>query len=196
MSQIITIDDFTTYLNKDVTPAVAQQVVDAVNAYIERRTGRCFGETKTITERLDWSRAVYLGHQDVVTVTSVKSGFPGQEQTTLEAGSYYSNPLGRLTMYGNPTIFTASRGALTDYLEVTYTYGVAPDEVPEDLRLAALGLAAGFYNWASEGNKDIVETQVGSYRVRYAGAVSGNDQSKGTSDANFAVINSYATKRI
>jgi hypothetical protein len=66
--------------------------------------------------------------------------------------------------------------------------------VPEDLKLAALGIAAGFYNWASSEQKEIVSAQVGSYRVDYAGSARGGDQST-TSDANCAVISSYATKR-
>jgi hypothetical protein len=35
MSSIITIDDLNTYTNKNLTEAVAQQVVDAVNAYLD-----------------------------------------------------------------------------------------------------------------------------------------------------------------
>jgi hypothetical protein len=77
-----------------------------------------------------------------------------------------------------------------EWLEVTYTYGV--DEVPEDLKLAALAIAAGFYNWATNEQKEIVSAQVGSYRVSYGGSA----QSGGTNnDANWAVIKSYATKR-
>jgi Group II intron, maturase-specific domain len=41
--------------------------------------------------------------------------------------------------------------------------------VPEDLKLAALGLAAGFYNWVTNGQKEVSSAQVGSYRLQYVG---------------------------
>jgi hypothetical protein len=49
ISSIITIDNLNAYIHKASVPAVAQQVVDGVNAYIESKTGRCWGETKTVT---------------------------------------------------------------------------------------------------------------------------------------------------
>jgi hypothetical protein len=97
MSQIITIDDFAGYLNKSVMNTVAQQVVDAVNAYIERLTNRSFGEVKSVTEGYDLSRSIWLRHQDVTDVSTVSTGYPGQTQDTIDPGGYYVNPLGRLT---------------------------------------------------------------------------------------------------
>jgi hypothetical protein len=195
MSDIITIDDLNSYMNKDLTAAVAQQVVDAVNAYIESKTGRCWGETKTATERYDGSRSIWLRHQDVISITSIKTGYPGQAQDTYDPAGYYVNSLGRLTFNSSPSGFYAGRSsgaAYGDWLEATYVYGVA--EVPEDLKLAALGIAAGFYNWATTEQKEIVSAQVGSYRVNYAGS-STSGTTGTTSDTNWAVINSYATKR-
>ena len=69
MSKVITVDELTSYMSgTTLTPVVAQQVVDGVNAWIERVTHRCWGETKTATERHDYGRAIYLRHQDVVSV--------------------------------------------------------------------------------------------------------------------------------
>jgi hypothetical protein len=194
MSQIITIDDFTSYLNKTVTSTIAQQVVDAVNAYVERVTGRCFGETKTVTERYDWNRGIWLRHQDVVEITGINTGYPGQVQDTYDPAGYYVNPLGRLTYYSSPwgpSMSPGSYPAYGNWLEVTYTYGV--NEVPEDLKLAALGVPAGYYNWATSGQKEIVSAHVGSYRVDYAGSARSGGAST-TSDANWAVIKSYAQR--
>ena len=70
------------------------------------------------------------------------------------------------TLYG----VRRANPAYSDWLEVTYSYG--KDDVPADLKLAVLGIAAGFYNWAIGGQKEIVSTQVGSYRVEYAGSSS------------------------
>jgi hypothetical protein len=43
MSQIITTDDFIGYLDKTLIKGIAQQVVDAVNAYVGRVTNRSTG---------------------------------------------------------------------------------------------------------------------------------------------------------
>jgi hypothetical protein len=195
MSSIINIDDLNSYMNKDLTAAVAQQVVDAVNAYIESKTGRCWGETKSVSERYDWSRSIWLKHQDIVSITSINTGYPGQVQDTYDPDGYYVNPLGRLTFYSSPwgpSVGTARGAAYGDWLEVTYVYGVT--EVPEDLILAALGIAAGFYNWASDGQREISSSQVGTYRVEYAGSRSSSN-SDSTADANKAIVARYATKR-
>src|SRR6478752_6950230 len=138
MSQIITIDDLNNYMNKSLTSTVAQQVVDAVNAYIENRTHRCWGEIKTATERVNWNSSLYLKHMDVVDITTAKTGYPGQTQDTVDADDYYVNPTGRLSFFtgGLPN---PSRG-YRDWLEIAYTYGVM--EVPDDLKLAALGLVS------------------------------------------------------
>src|SRR4051794_30085378 len=130
MSQIITIDDFSGYLDKTLRPAVAQQVVDAVNGYIERRSGRSFGEAQTAVERHDLKPTVYLRHQDVQSVESIIVGLPGQNQYVLNAAAYYFDRLGwvRIGTYSYPSYRGYSR---RDLLEITYTYGT--DDVPEDL---------------------------------------------------------------
>jgi hypothetical protein len=196
MSQIITIDDLTGYMNKTLTSTVAQQVVDAVNAYVERVTHRCWGETKIATERVDWNSSLYLRHQDVVGITTINTGYPGQTPDLMDEADYYVNPLGRVSFFTSTGgLAPATRGSRSrnDWLEITYEYGQL--EVPEDLRLAALGLAAGFYNWASNGQREISSTQVGSYRVQFAGSgqPGGGDA---TADAHRSIIASYAMRRV
>jgi hypothetical protein len=44
------------------------------------------------------------------------------------------------------------------------------------MKLAALGIAAGFYNWATSEQKEIVSAQVGSYRINYAGSAGSGGQ--------------------
>lgn len=199
MSSIISIDDLNDYMIKSLTPIVAQQVVDAVNAYIESKTNRSWGETAEAVERHDWKLVIYLRHQDVVDVSSIHMGYPGRLQSTLDANSYFVNQRGRLTFfsYGYGGGGLVGNPRYHDWLEITYTYGVL--NVPDDLKLAALGVASGFYNWATNGQKDVVSSQVGSYRVEFSGAVRGGatpNPATSTADANWAVIDSYRTRHI
>jgi hypothetical protein len=192
MSSIISTSDLNPFTRKPLNSAVASQVVAAVNAYIERVTHRCWGETKTVTERYDYGSSLWLRHQDIRAVDLINFGYPGTTPIEIESDAYYCNSLGRLSF----STFPHGRryADLPEWLEIEYTYGV--EEVPDDLKLAALGIAAGFYNWATNDQKEVSEAQVGSYRLKYAngsGVATGGSDS--TALSNFAVINSYATKR-
>jgi hypothetical protein len=189
MSSIISTSDLNSFTQKSLNSAVASQVVAAVNAYIERVTHRCWGETKTVTQRYDYASRLWLRHQDIQEVESINFGSPGTTPTEIDSDAYYCNSVGRLSFSTFP--YGRRYAALPEWLEIEYTYGV--EEVPDDLKLAALGIAAGFYNWATNGQKEVSEAQVGSYRLRYANASSGGSDS--TALSNFSVIASYATKR-
>jgi hypothetical protein len=189
MSSIISTSDLNSFTQKSLNSAVASQVVAAVNAYIERVTHRCWGETKTVTERHDYAGWLWLRHQDVQEVVSVSSGYPGSTPAAIQSDAYYCNAAGRLS-FGSYYV-DQPRSNPSRWLEISYSYGV--EEVPEDLKLAALGIAAGFYNWATNGQKEVSSAQVGSYRLQYANASSGGSDS--TASSNFSVIKSYATKR-
>lgn len=200
MSSIISIDDLNDYMSKSLTPTVAQQAVDAVNAWVEKYTNRCWGETRSITERYDWKLVTYLRHQDVVSIDGIKLGYPGQTQSTFDPKGYYVNPLGRLTFFaygygGGPLV---GNGRYHDWMEISYTYGVL--DVPDDLKMAALAIAALNYNWATNGNKDIVATSVGTYKVQYSGSVRGAagvpSPALHIEEANMQMINSYKTRRV
>lgn len=196
MSSIINTADLNSYTGKTLTAAVATQVVKAVNQWIESRTGRCWGDTATATESHDWKPHIWLHHQDVHSITSVKFGYDLADQITIDPTTYRVNKLGRLSFGGYRNRNSFRYADYPDSLEIAYTYGV--DEVPDDLKLAALGIAAGFYNWASNGQQEIVSAQVGSYRVDYSGRFAGSEGSNpanSTPDANFAIVASYATKR-
>src|SRR5215213_233063 len=97
MSSIITPSDLNSYMQKPLATAVAKQVVDAVNAYIERVTHRCWGDTVTITETHDYAPRVWLRHQDVVAINSVKFGYFDLDFVDIDSNSYHYNSLGRLT---------------------------------------------------------------------------------------------------
>jgi len=190
MSSIISPSDLNAYTQKTLATAVAKQVVDAVNAYIERVTHRCWGDIVTVTEQYDYAPRLWLRHQDVQAVNSVKSGYPGQNLIDIDATDYYCNSLGRLTFGTYPR--RRRYADLSEWLEINYTYGV--DEVPEDLKLTALDIASGFYNWATNNQQEVVSAQVGSYKLQYAGK-SNSSGGNSTADSNFAVVESYAMRR-
>lgn len=202
---------------------VGQQVTDAVNQWVETYTNRCFGEIKTVVERYDWAPAIYLRHIDIVeesddmdtpTTMSIQLGYPHLLQSALDSTSYFYNTWGRVTMYlQNPGEFNPS-AVNNDLVEITYQYGyhalgyqedgVTPI-VPDDLATAALGIAAGFYNWATNGQKDIVGASVGSYRLQYIGGVRGTPDPNGGADPdlpmnrekqNWTIIDSYRMRRL
>lgn len=201
MSQVITIDDLQSYMvGKTLDPGLGQQVVDAMNGWVETRTGRVWGETKQVTERYDWTRNLWLRHQDVVTVDSITVGWPGKTQTTLDATGYFVNEFGRITLLWQFQNFGGNHTGsplLNDYMGVTYTYGVTT--VPDDLFLAVLGIAAGFYNFSINGQQNVVAASVGSYHLEYSGAIRGSggiaDAAKSTQDANWQIVDSYRLRR-
>ncbi len=201
MSQIITIDDLSTYMTKTtIDPGLGQQVVDAINTFIESRTGRVWGETKQIVERYNWKRNLWLRHPDVVTVDKLALGWPGHVQSILDPNGYFVNSLGRLSIIWQfqSNMSGGSSPLYNDYMEVTYTYGVPV--VPDDLTLAVLGIAGAFYNYSINGQQDVVASSVGSYRVQFAGSVRAAagvpDPAKSTADANWQVVDSYRMRRV
>ncbi|MBB0998325.1 hypothetical protein G6024_14725 [Dietzia maris] len=188
MSSIITVPQL-----KQVNPAVNDEVgaavVAAVNAWIENVTSRCWGEEKTATERHDASSVVWLRHMDVREVEYVRTGYPGDTATTLEANRYYCSAEGRLRLK------SGGRRPIEDYLEVKYTYGT--EAVPDDLVLAALGIATSYYDWATNGGREISRAQVGSYTLQFANSSSGfGGQPDPTVSRDMQVVKSYALRRI
>lgn len=191
MSSIITTAELATFTGQTLTAGVASQVVKSVNQWIENQTGRCWGDTVTVKETYDWQPRLWLRHQDVVHISSIKFGYAGSAQVEIVSTSYHFSPLGRVSFL--PYRQRRQYANYPDYLEVTYTYGT--DEVPEDLKLAALGIASGFYNWATNGQRDVVASQVGSYRLEYAGSSRSGGSADSSADTNFAIVASYKTKR-
>ena len=161
MSNIITTDDLNTYTGNTLDTGRASQVVAAVNQYIETRTGRVWGDTKSVTETHDAASVVFLNNMDVTAVSQVKLGYPNDTGTVQDSDSYNFNSSGRLVLNGGRSGFNAYR----DYVSVTYTHGVTP--VPDDLKLAALSLASDFYNFGSDGQKELSSESIGSYSLTY-----------------------------
>jgi hypothetical protein len=184
MSEVITTDDLQDYLGSGVVidAARAQQVVDAVNASIERMTGRVWGATRTATEVYDYQPVLFLKQMDVISVSSVS-----RNDTALQASSYKFRSTGRLILSSYEGRFRPHY----DEISVTYTYGNI--DVPEDLKLAALSLAADAYNYVDEDGSqgEVTEEQIGSLRYKYA---SGQDSSVGKS--YFATIAGYRKARL
>lgn len=225
MSKIFTSTDLQAYMNSPAnwSDAIGQQVTDSVNQWVETYTKRCFGEIKTVTERYDWVPAIYLRHMDIVelpddptaqTTMIIKLGYPHLLQSLLDSTSYFYDTWGRITMYlQNPVEFNPS-AVNNDLVEITYQYGYhalgyqsdgKTPIVPDDLQLAALGIAAGFYNWATNNQKDIVSASIGTYRLQFIGGVRGVPDPTGGPDPdlpmnrekqNWAIIDTYKMPRL
>lgn len=98
-------------------------------------------------------------------------GYPNKMQETLDNTSFFWDQWGRVTMYlQQPRQFNPS-AVNNDLVQIIYTYGVIT--VPQDMFSAALGIAANFYNWAINGDKDVVSTSIGTYKLEFAGAIRG-----------------------
>jgi hypothetical protein len=192
MSSIITPAQLNSYMQKTLPAATASLISDGINQYIENITSRAWGESKTITERYNWGRTLWLRHQDVASITSIKVGWPGQPQTTLDSTGYFLNPLGRVTMFWQ-AMSRGSNGSplYNDYIEVTYTYGT--ENVPDDLVQAGLALASRAYTKSTQSEQAAMTQRVGSYELRFQQTQPGAKPEPGTPDA---VIASYATRRV
>lgn len=160
-----------------------------VNSWIETTTSRCWGEEKTVTELQSASGVVWLDHMDVTAVESVKYGYPGTERETLDE-PYKWTKRGRLLLhYGREFALPPST---LDYIEVTYTYGVPEADVPDSLKLAAIGIALGYSDYIANSGREATEAQVGSYRLKF----SANPDGTKTRARDWEVVNSYAMRRV
>lgn len=225
MSKVLTVTDLQEYMGNPAAwnPQIAQRIVNGMNQKVDTHTARCFGEIKTVTERYDWAPAIYLRNMDIIeapndpdaeVTMSIKLGYPHLPQSALDTSSFFYNSYGRITMYlQSPGEFNPS-AANNDLVEITYQYGyhklgyqsdnITP-VVPDDIKLACLGIAEGFYNWAIAGGKDVVATQIDSWRVQFSGSVrgagaptSGPDPEVATNHdkANWSFLNAYKMVRV
>lgn len=179
---IITTEELATYLKKTPDSGQAELIVASVNAEIEDQTG-VYGADTEVTEVVDYAPVIWLKHDGITSISSIKRGYPGRTQELLPASSYIIEPDGRLTL-GNPRYFVPGVSN-NGYLEITYTYNQG--DLPADLKLAALQIAARIYNGASNNNKEVTSAGVGSYRVTFKDASAGFTEN---------VINRYKTVRL
>ena len=196
MSNIFIPTDLNSYMGKTLVPSIAAQVTAGVNQWVEQRTHRAWATSVTTVERRDWSTVLWLLHPDVQSITAVKYGFPGQLQTTLSSTSYFVNALGRLTLYWGQHHGISARN--NDFMEITYVYGTVT--VPDDLKLAALAIAAVMYNFAINDQQNVVASSVGSYHIQTIGSIRGTgngvpNPAMNTAEHNFMIVDSYIMRR-
>ncbi|PPG60264.1 hypothetical protein [Rathayibacter sp. AY1C5] len=180
MSQLITVTELKGYLDEEVNAVQAALAVNAVNEYVESETGRSWGEILSGTETHDYASVIFLRHQDVITATDVEVN-----GSTLGDDAYSISDTGRLVLSAVRSGFRAERSAV----RVTYTYGVLFP--PADLKLAALALAADFYNYVGDGQKEVTSEGIGSMRLTYS---TGKDTATG--GLHFATISRYRTRNV
>lgn len=182
MSAVLDITDLSTYTKKDLsTDSKAAQVVAAVNAWIFNYTGRVFGATAVVTNEVhDYKPVIWLDHQDVQSIQAIRIGYPNMNPQSIPAGNYFVNEYGRV-MLNMGGVDLPSKGNY-DLIGVDYTYGKA--NVPDDLKLAALGLAADFYNDTGSSAGAITMAMVGQFRLQFNGK-----------DNYTPIFDSYRTRR-
>lgn len=185
MTKIITAADVTDRTGADASTAAL--LAESINDDIERATARVWGDTKTVTEVHDAAAVIWLGSMDITDVTSVKLGYPNETGTELTASEYTWSRKGRITLSYAP--LRALPPLTNDYVAVTYTCGVATDDVPASLKLAALNLASSEYAHINSDGREISEESIGSYRLKYDG------NSRQTS-RDWQVIRSHAVRRV
>lgn len=190
MSQIIT-KQMLLDINPAINDALGAIVADGINALIENMTSRCWGDEKTVTERYNASVVVWLNHMDITEVTSVKTGYPQQDQTTTQPSDYRWTPDGRLDLGGYSSWYNRA-----NYIEVTYKYGVAKEKVPYDLRMAAVGMALAYAEWLQNSGRNVSRAQVGSYTLEFAGSVATDPTKGGTVTRDVEVVKSHALRRV
>lgn len=170
MSSIITASDL-----PNIPEEQRDGIADAVNAFIERTTGRVWGETSSGSEKHDLASVIFLNNCDIIDVTG--ASVCGND---LEATDYTWSPTGRVSIGRREYGFRPRYNAV----EIEYTYGIT--DVPADLKQAAIALANDFYGYAESGQKEVTSEAVGSLRYTYA---TGKNSAVG--GVYFGVIDSY-----
>lgn len=169
---MITLAELKTYLGITGTDedATLTLVVNAINAQIEQTTLRNWGDDKTRTEIHDYRDSIFLQRMGVKSITSVKNYQTGTETESdpLDSDSYTFNKYGRLTIdqnYGDDY----NRGHY-NAITVVYVYGkLTGEEVPADLKLAALQQAKEYYEGtAGNDSRKVKSESTGSYRIEFA----------------------------
>lgn len=195
MSAIITLNDFKNYIGtEDINEERATQIIDGINSWVEAYTGRVWGETKTITDTLDFEPVVFLSHIDIKSVTSVKAF--GQ---TLTQDNYKLNPTTGRLLLSRRAERKYSRDRF-DQVEVVYSSGI--DTIPADLKTAVLQLTAQNYNRRDDKDANVTSESLGSYSVSYGdstGSVSESSSAGGSAGGNNSimdVLNYYRLGRI
>lgn len=201
MSKIVTAE-LLTDLNASLSIQLAGLVSDAVNAWIESATSRCWGETKETTELQNAAGVIWLDHMDVTEIEEIKVGYPNTDRTEVAFDQYSFSPLGRVILsYGRQTALPPDT---LDYVQIKYSYGVPEADIPGDLRLAAIGIASGYAQYIINNGREVSRAQVGSYVVTYGSAAGdsgsglrgGGSGTGSTTSRDWQVINAYAMRRV
>lgn len=185
---LITIQDLSDYNNGSISisDAKAIKVVSSVNQWIESYTGRIWGRQEEITETLDYAPVIFLSKMDVTDISSIKVF-----DNVVDVSNVRWNKFGRILLsYAKPAYSAVG----FDSVEVVYTSGV--EEVPEDLKMAALQLASDFY-YSVGTNTNITSASVGGYSLSFGGSSnSGSDSNGGKNGSYLSVLNLYKKYRV
>lgn len=134
-----------------------QTYIDAINAFIERYTGRVFTVDEEATPRLyDGSGTDEIYIDDAVEITKVEIN----DTETTDFTAYPYNRLPKTRIILNRAIYRLGN----QNVRVTAKWGYP---VTPDLEFAATVMAAGIINSQNTDEKDVLSETIGRYSVSY-----------------------------
>lgn len=165
--------------------ALLDLLIESVEALIESRTGRHWGDPETVTDEVyDYKPILWLRNMDITAVDAVKLGNSQTgTPTALSSGDYTWSDEGRIVL-GSQYGFVPSQWNY-DYVQVSYKYTAGA--VPADLRLAAMQVASVFYNKSTSGGQQITREKIGNLETQYKS----QDESLAQRPDILNVINGY-----
>lgn len=163
---LISLAEVKTYLNISHSndDSLLNSLIASVSAFIRNKTNRIF-EEQSYTEDLNGGDSyLIVSHRPIVSVASIKD-LRDSPPSTVDAADYKvlsdQGLIAHTDTDGN--LMTWEEG--WQRFEVTYTagYAVSPDEIPDDLKLAAKMLVGARYERRSG---DLQSETLGEYSYR------------------------------
>ncbi len=149
---IISLDEFKKHLGicDDSQDGQLESILDGLSGMIQAMTGRLFGDTREVTEVLDWAPTIFLKHMDIKSIVYVKKGYEpdadayddSENLTEIDAEDYRWGDTGRLVLSAS-FVHNVTKSQY-EKVVVKYTYGNA--EIGDDLKLAAKMFASDLFN--------------------------------------------------
>lgn len=173
MTLLATLEDFqrSQGLDPDPTDVAGLIALEGASGVVRSYCGQTFDLTEGEQITLDGSgtRALKLPQAPALAITTVVVTDWDDVDTTLTTADYVLDASPGILWRAWPEVWTAGH----QNIAVTYDHGyVLPGQVganlPEDIQLVTLQLAARFYSQATSGGQEISSEQIGTYQVTYA----------------------------
>jgi hypothetical protein len=156
---VIPVDELRDYVKaKDADEPILEKMELAAVAFVERETGRYFGEPAPIAEVFSGAYAgpLYLSESPAADPALVLEYFDGTSWSTVDSSSY--------TIDGSAIWPAASTLWIYGHrnYRATYTRGYVAGEEPADIRQAVMDLVAT--KWKGRGQEGMQSETIGGYQ--------------------------------